>query len=252
MSSTLPALAFLAAGTLAFMALSLGKKATAEALRNAKEEWPFILLLLLALGGRAWTERSMVSAAPPLLLPDAFQLLGEEVSAMQSWLPGELVFLFSFLYVLLFPLTLGTAALWLLSTDRNRFRTYCTSMAIASIVLLLAHVLMLSTRPALDPSSGVSPLLYKDNFLGTPIRRPDIAWPKLSQRPHHPPDRGRPGVAGQREGSNGRAHHSRSEHDRRALPRPALARGRGRGPPPGMVQRPLRPIPPQEVRRKVF
>lgn len=108
----------------------------------------------------------MVSAAPPLLLPDAFQLHGEEVSAMQPWLPGELVFLFSFLYVLLFPLTLGTAALWLLSTDRNRFRTYCTSMAIASIVLLLAHVLMLSTRPALDPSSGVSPLLYKDNFWG--------------------------------------------------------------------------------------
>lgn len=166
MSTTFIALVLLVACTIAFMALSLGRKGAVDVLRNAKEEWPFIVLLLLALGGRAWAERSIVTSAPPLLLPDAFHILGNEVAAMQSWFPGGLVSLFSFLYVFLFPLTLVAAALWLLSRDPSRFRTYCASVAIASTILLLAHMLILSPRPALDPTSGIMPLLYQDPLWG--------------------------------------------------------------------------------------
>lgn len=166
MSYALIALVLLVACTLAYMALSLGRKGGIEVLRNAKEEWPFVLLLLASLGGRAWAERSIVISVPPLLLPDAFHLLGKEVAVMQSRFPGELVSFFSFLYVIVFPLTLLTASLWILSRDHTRFRTYCASVAIASLILLMAHMLILSTRPALDPASGISPLLYQDPLWG--------------------------------------------------------------------------------------
>ncbi len=166
MPSTLLALVLLVAGTLAFMALSLGKRGTADVFRNAKENLPYVLLLIAALGGRALAERSLVATAPSLLLPDAFHLLGKEVAAMQSWFPGELVSLFAFLYVFLFPLALLTATLWLLSGESGRFRTYCLSMAIASTFLIISHELMLSPRPALDLTSGISPLLYRDPFWG--------------------------------------------------------------------------------------
>lgn len=166
MCSILPIIVLLAAGTLTFMALCLGRRGCNDALRNAKEEMPFILLLLAAQGGRAWAERTMVASAPPLRLPEAFRLLGDGVVAMQSWFPGELVNAFSFLYVLLFPLTLVSASLWLLSKESSMFRGYCVSIAIASTLLLMAHGLMLSPRPALDPSSGISPFLYQDPFWG--------------------------------------------------------------------------------------
>lgn len=154
--------------TLAFVMAVGCRRGTLRRLAvEAKRELPYILLFVLAAGGRVVIERSLASSDPPISAPETFQALGCLAMWTQSVIPREVgVPLFGTAYVLFFVFVLAYAPLRLLSHDIPGFRRYCLAISIASLSLAILHVLFLSLRPGLDPGSGIAPLLYQDATWG--------------------------------------------------------------------------------------
>lgn len=143
------------------------KGTPARFLARARREASYLAVFILATGTRMVVERGIRGLQPPLASPDEFRAFGDIAIAAQSIVPLDLgVSFFGATYVLLFIMVILLVPLWLLMHDIAGFRRCCLAISLASVTLMLAHSLVLSPRPGLDPGSGILPVLYEDPFWG--------------------------------------------------------------------------------------
>jgi membrane-associated phospholipid phosphatase len=137
---------------------------------EAKANWKWVALLIL-------------STASEMALNRLFPLLGlrtrssETLSNFLGTVPGslqhalgspELTLFTSLVYIIGLPVVLVVVPLLILDREeRYTLRRYCLAMFIAYAGLFILHVTIPTTRPSLEPGTGIAPLLYSDPFFSS-------------------------------------------------------------------------------------
>lgn len=87
---------------------------------------------------------------------------------MQSVLPTDpFVAIMGAVYIVGLLLVLVLVPFYLLGRgELDTFRSYCLALSLVYFLGVVLHLFLPSTRPSLDPGSGVAPLLYSDPLWG--------------------------------------------------------------------------------------
>lgn len=128
----------------------------------------FLLLLIAGFAVERAAGVALAAFISPLVsVPSSIRILTPLIITIQEAIPaGVGAPIFGAVYVLLFLFLLVLVPLLLLACDRTRFRRYAVALLVTYALCLAAHTLIGSVRPGLDPSSGISPLLYDDPLWG--------------------------------------------------------------------------------------
>jgi membrane-associated phospholipid phosphatase len=167
-AASLAAAALMAACAVVAANLLLGRRSLGRIAHGLWDEMSFIVLAAAALiAVRAAMSVIEAIVRPVAVIPSSTHALQPLVLWLQESTPPLIgVIVLGAAYVLIYIFTLALVVFFLLAEDRGRFRRYVKALILAYVISLTLHVLIGSTRPGLDPASGIAPLLYGDTLWG--------------------------------------------------------------------------------------